>query len=70
MIVTHEYVKHERERAYGNTVYRCVCGWQGFGTPVTLHGMRLVGGRYVECGYHNLMPLEHYVGQDVETFHS
>jgi hypothetical protein len=73
MTITQEYVDEQRQKAFGNTVYRCVfCGWQGFGAPVTMHGMRREPGvwGYVHDHRHRCEPLEAFVGTDVEKFAS
>jgi len=75
VIITSAYVAAQRAKAYGDTVYRCTnpaCGWQGWGTPVTYHGLKRqpgVWGYVVEDGHH-MEPLERFIGHEVRTFQS
>lgn len=73
MIITKEYVDQQRQHAYGHTVYRCcLCGWQGWGAPASMHGFERAPGvwGYTVDTRHRLEPLEAFVGHEQETFHS
>lgn len=41
--VTRAYAEARRKAAYGNSIYRCTCGFEGWGRATTLHSLRCKG---------------------------